>query len=505
MGGVCVRLPEHTGRALPAVLVALTLNAICGCAVPQKPGKGLCTREVEPETRTPYYLYLPEDYVKNKGRREDHTRWPTVVTFHGLRPYDDAEPQIREWQEEADRYGFIVIAPELRTCDSLTMQFPLRDPTLPYVQQDERAVLATMDEVFRRTNADPGRVLATSFSSGGYLAHYMVNKYPERFTTLAVRGSNFSPSMLDPARVPRYRTMKVGIFFGENDFKVCRDESMQAVDWYRRNRFQVVAKMVKGLGHERRPQVAAALFAAEIGVTPKTPPEIGAMVMDDVAPAGPVAVAPRPSTPRPVPAVADAARADRQPPEPTRDAVFSPPPDKTPARTSDRPVPLPNTPVRVAPVQTTPRPAAPASVTSPKTATPKRPVRQPYDTGNDIPAIPPVLRTAPLQEDRSPVHREVMDPTPVPAWIQVHGDTVGTAPLWVSLSVQMPQRLRDGASILWTDNHKPFASNSFEAQGILREPGNHQIEAIIITADDQKLVLRKTVFVQPPASQPAGV
>ena len=250
MGGVCVRLPEHAGRGLPAVVVALMLHAVCGCAVPQKPGKGLCTREIEPETRTPYYLYLPEDYVRNKGRREDHTRWPTVVTFHGLRPYDDAHPQVREWQEEADRYGFVVIAPELRTCDSLTMQFPLRDPTLPYVQQDERAVLAIMDEVFRRTNADPARVLATSFSSGGYMAHYLVNKYPERFTTLAVRGSNFSPSMLDPARVSRYRNMKVGIFFGENDFKVCRDESLQAVDWYRRNRFQVVAKMVKGLGHE---------------------------------------------------------------------------------------------------------------------------------------------------------------------------------------------------------------------------------------------------------------
>ncbi len=99
-------------RYLPAVLVsALWVMMQTGCAVPQAPGKGLCKRMVEPSTHTGYWLYLPEDYVKNQGQNPSGERWPLVVTFHGLRPYDDANPQIREWQQEADRYNFIVIAP----------------------------------------------------------------------------------------------------------------------------------------------------------------------------------------------------------------------------------------------------------------------------------------------------------------------------------------------------------------------------------------------------------
>ena len=52
---------------------------------------------------------------------------------HGLRPYDDANPQIREWQQEADRYNFIVVAPELRTCDTLVIVPPLVIPDAWYI------------------------------------------------------------------------------------------------------------------------------------------------------------------------------------------------------------------------------------------------------------------------------------------------------------------------------------------------------------------------------------
>jgi predicted esterase len=205
-----------------------------------------------------------------------------VLTLHGLKPYDNAYPQVKSWQQEADRYRFIVIAPVLRTCDSLTMQYPLRDPDKPYVRKDCKAILAILDEVCRRTNADPNAVLSTSFSSGGYMAHYLVNRYPERFSCLAVRGSNFNAQMLDTTQIPKYRDMPIAIFFGENDFKDCRRESMEACQWYRKYRFDVEAKRVAGLGHQRRPQTAAAFFAKTIGVQPKTPPDLGSLVLEDV-------------------------------------------------------------------------------------------------------------------------------------------------------------------------------------------------------------------------------
>ncbi len=111
----------------PMLALSALVLGHCGCAVPQKPGKGLSVRLVEPETQTGYWLYLPEDYVANSGKHPNQRRWPVVVTLHGLKPYDNAGPQVRCWQQEADRYGLIVIAPGLRTCDSLTMQYPLRD------------------------------------------------------------------------------------------------------------------------------------------------------------------------------------------------------------------------------------------------------------------------------------------------------------------------------------------------------------------------------------------
>lgn len=269
-------------RRLWIIGAAALLAGAAGCAVPQKPGHGLCSYLVEPGTQTGYWLYLPADYVTNNGRHPQGERWPLVVTLHGLRPYDDANPQIREWEGEGDRYNFIIIAPVLRTCDTLRMVPPLRNPNLPSLRQDEEAILRIMDEVIRRSDADPSKVLATSFSAGGYIAHYMVNQHSERFSCLVVRGSNFSESLLDPSQISRYRNMPVGIFFGENDFKLCADESIEAVEFYRRHRFNVIAKQVGGLGHERKPEVAAALFAATIGATPKTPPELGPLVMRDV-------------------------------------------------------------------------------------------------------------------------------------------------------------------------------------------------------------------------------
>lgn len=267
--------------------MALAATCVCmslGCAVPQPPGRGRCDRLVEPETRTSYWLYLPEDYVKNGGRHPTGELWPIVLTLHGLKPYDTSNRQIRSWQEEADRFRYIVIAPNLRTCDSLTMQYPLRDNNLSYVKKDEVAVLAVLDEVCRLTNGDPQRVMITSFSSGGFLAHYLMNRFPDRFHCLTLLGSNFSEELLADAQVPKYRHVPVAIFFGENDFKDCLVQSMEAYQWYRQRGFDVQIKSIANLGHERRPQTAAAFFASVIGVQPKTPPDFSNAVLQDVSP-----------------------------------------------------------------------------------------------------------------------------------------------------------------------------------------------------------------------------
>jgi hypothetical protein len=332
----------------------------------------------------------------------------------------------------------------------------------------------------------------------------MVNRHPERFSCIAVRGSNFNESLLNPAQVPKYRDMKIGIFFGENDFKVCREESMRAVEWYRKYRFDVEAKKVSGLGHERKPQVAAALFASTIGVAPKTPPELGSLVMMDVIPVGryrPVSDRGRNRRPTPPPihsrtvspSVPRESPVYRRRPTGSSDALFDSASPHPPAARHGKPT-------RVPPASSGGR-VAPAIRNRPTRApTPKRPAVQPYSS---VP-VAPAPRTQGRQQPITIPTREEAEPAPIPARIRVMGDTAGPAPMWASLAVEMPAPLQQGASVLWTDNDEPIGNGGFTTQVILREPGNHRLEARITTADDRKIVLNEVITVRSAASQPAG-
>ncbi len=263
------------------LLVGLVACLSSGCAVPQPRGKGKLDLVTDERYKWPYWIYRPEEYMAQMKRGVDtpvhpatkNGKWPLVVSFHGMKPFDNCYPQALEWQEEADRYGFVMIAPQLRTSD-LFMQFPLKDPDLPYVREDVKTSHAAIREVISKMPIDKDRVLSTSWSSGGYMAHYMVNRFPRMFSCLAVRQSNFSAEMLDPSRIRYYRNMPVGVFWTSNDFVICQVESRKAVEWYRRHGFKDFSwGIFQGLGHERTPQSAAALFAMQCGIKPRKPAE----------------------------------------------------------------------------------------------------------------------------------------------------------------------------------------------------------------------------------------
>ena len=266
------RMSRQHERALHwCCLAVLASGLLSGCVVSQPRGCGQVSHMSEPTTGRGYWLYLPKGCPANGELSESGRRWPLVMTFHGMHPWDSANPQCREWQKEADRYGFIVCAPELATCNSF-MEYPIRKIHAS-IKADEQAIVAIMDDVCRRTNADPNRVLSTSWSAGGYIAHYIVNRHPERFSCLAVRQSNFSSKIMNPACANLYSDMPVAVFYTENDFQACRRESEAAVEWYRQHGFEnVQGAIVGGMGHERTPEVAAAVFAKACAVPPKTIP-----------------------------------------------------------------------------------------------------------------------------------------------------------------------------------------------------------------------------------------
>ncbi len=256
------------------VLATAGLGLSAGCVVPQPRGEGQYLRVSEPRIGGIYHLYLPKDYIAREGRHPEFPRvkrWPLVMTFHGMKPYDNAIPQEREWEQQADIYGFVICAPVLNTNDSF-MEYPLTKEH-SYVLKDRDRVLAIMDHVFATTTADPERVLSTSWSCGGYFAHYFANRYPDRFSCIAPRLSNFSAKLMDERTVPLYKDrIAVGVFIGDGDLPACKSESKEAVAWYMARNFNVVrGRMIDSMGHRRIPQTAAAFFAEHHGIKPLYP------------------------------------------------------------------------------------------------------------------------------------------------------------------------------------------------------------------------------------------
>lgn len=261
-------------QALGAALVGVMLLLTVGCRVPQPRGEGRLENRVEPTTNRRYLLYLPKEYVESDEATRAARRWPVVVTFHGMKPYDVAYYQAREWEQEADRYGYIVIAPVLGAFDFFFGQFPQRTVTRAF-KKDEEAVLAILDHVFRTTCADPNSVLSTGFSSGGYMAHYMINQHPERFTCLAPRQANFSASILDPRAVDRSRDHPILLLTTKNDLGICKRETKEAIQWYEGHGYKNLAWVyINRLGHERTPDLAAYFFATVCGAQPNREPQV---------------------------------------------------------------------------------------------------------------------------------------------------------------------------------------------------------------------------------------
>lgn len=420
-------IPRMGACALLGLLTA-------GCAVPQPRGAGRLEHRVEPTVGRGYWLYLPRDYVEADERALRARRWPLIMTFHGMKPFDSAHAQACEWQQEADRYGFIVAAPELSAPDVLA-EFPVRT-VHPRFRSDEIATLAILDHVLQNTHADPGNLLATSFSSGGYLAHYMLNRHPERFTCLAVRQSNFSSSILDPALTARSRYHPVLIVNTENDFPLCITESRESVQWYQSHGYRNVAWLyLKHLWHERTPDLAADFFAHAAQVTPNGPPAalLSRSAIDGNAEglgllSGRLARFELPPTPQQPPALARGETPPRALPEES--------PWTLPRRES--------APVRAIP-QREPEPP-PARPTPERSATPLRPERRLVS-----------IRAAPR---------------------------TGIEPVYVNFSAEVPADWQQRTQYHWTLNGEPIGS-SVNGQKLLSQAGDYTLGLRVIAPDGQ--------------------
>lgn len=428
-------------RGLLLLVGGWALLGATGCAVPQPRGEGKLEYITEPTSQRGYYLYLPEAYLKGNDAAKAARRWPMVVTFHGMKPFDSAPAQAAEWQQEADRFGFIVVAPVLRAPDVLN-QFPLREIT-PELKEDENATLAILRHVGTNTKADTKNVLATSWSSGGYMAHYMLNRHPNQFSALGVRQSNFSSAILDASMTSKSEAHPILIVNTENDFSVCVKESSEAVHWYESHRYRFVAWVkIKDLGHERTPETAADFFARVAGVQPMRPQDaLARRQAIDGNPTGLALLAGNSgqiqSPARKVGPGADTPTMLANPPTPTRTTAVSAKPIKSDFVTVER---KPQ-------AQMTAPPAAQASVpVSPDTAVAAKPSK--------------VLSI----------------------WAS---SVIGTNPLTFNFAAECPPDWERTADFHWTMNGKPLGTG---ARGVttISDPGEFALGLLVVTADGKE-------------------
>ncbi len=479
------------------------LSGAWGCAVGQAPGKGRVMHLQEQSTKGWYYLYLPEDYVSKDASTSQpplaqSKRWPVVVTFHGMKPFDDSGAQIREWQQEADRYGFVVIAPQLRSPDLLS-EFPLKT-VHSGVRFDEQLTVGALNDVARRVDVDLSSVLSTSWSSGGYIAHYMVNRHPNLFSCVAPRQSNFSSSVLDPKQVPKYRDMKVGIFYTENDFEVCKRESQAGANWYAKHGFDVTFAVFQNLGHVRRPSVAADFFARTCNASAKTPPtELARLKIKNMPIQGNgqrAAARPRTVSSQPLPPPStNAASNANLPNNANKQRVATSAPNQSSA--SSAPQQSPERSVAVSGQQGIPRPRNDFGTAY----DPNNVARSPAENQKQ-----PAIQQQPSQpRQRQPRQRQPrprVDSRPQPSQdpqtsnpLQVRvSSTIGVSPLMVSFSAVAPGPLRRSAYFLWTDNGEPI-SNGINGQKYLLAPGKHELEVLMTTANGTEYRASKTINV----------
>jgi predicted esterase len=431
--------------------------SLAGCAVPQPRGEGKLDHIVEPTTKRGYWLYLPKEYVALDEAGRAARRWPLVVTFHGMKPYDVSYSQAREWEQEADRYGFVVVAPELTAFVFIFGEFPLRTLN-PAIKSDEQTTLATMDHVFETTHADPNNVLATSWSSGGYMAHYMLNRHPERFTCLAVRQSNFSANVLDSAATSRSLYHPVLILSTQNDFEICKRESREAIQWYENHAYKNFAWVyINKLGHERTPDTAADFFARACGARPNRPPDV--LFQRQAIDGNPKGLALLAGN------LGSMQRAPGAPPSDTRVV----------AQASQAPAPRPPTPRRPALVAATPT-AAPPTTPTPARA-PDVSVARLTPEPTPPPPAPPPGKATPLRTTASVSPAGAL----TPLGIRV-SSAIGFEPLLLVYSVECPAEWHRTADFYWTlDNNR--IGGGVNGQRTIGEPGDYTLEVLVVTQD----------------------
>ncbi len=206
------------------------LPLLAGCPVVQPQDTPVDQRLVADElSDEAYWLYVPSTYRPSEPM-------PLVITLHGTHGFDSASAQVREWKSLAEKHGFIVAAPPLRSVQGILP----RIPPLWYsdLARDEQTILNVLRDVAGRYRiaraGETGKrlVLLTGFSAGGYPMYYTGLRNPSLFHALVARAANCDSGIFEHVRVtPELQRLHVIIYYGGADLLIIPSQSRAAYRW----------------------------------------------------------------------------------------------------------------------------------------------------------------------------------------------------------------------------------------------------------------------------------
>lgn len=209
-------IPIHPLSRRAALATSLVLIiAVSNRAGAEDPAPG---RQVEQRFTTeagleiPYLLHLPE-------RDPASTERPAVLLFlHGRGESNGPLAIVAKWgpprfAARGDRLPWIVVSPQCPT-DSR------------WAADDQQAgLLALLDHVIERFDADPNRTCLTGLSMGGFGSWRLAADHPERFAAVApICGGG------TPEDAPKLAKLPIWVFHGTDDQAVAFDQSTRMVE-----------------------------------------------------------------------------------------------------------------------------------------------------------------------------------------------------------------------------------------------------------------------------------
>jgi polyhydroxybutyrate depolymerase len=126
-----------------------------------------------------YLLYVPRTYDRSRPA-------PLVISLHGAGGWPVQQMNMSEWNQLADREGFIVVYPS-----GVAGVGPRiwRVGEGPDLMKDVRFISELIDRLESQYNIDPRRIYANGFSNGGGMSFVLSCTMSDRITAVGLVGS----------------------------------------------------------------------------------------------------------------------------------------------------------------------------------------------------------------------------------------------------------------------------------------------------------------------------